>query len=531
MKLQFRGFTRRSLRGARTFRRMVSLSMGALIIFLYLSPNLFFVQHLPKSDPNRIRLATPFALLGVCLLTLITSVGDRAISFTPGEVDMLFPGPFTRRQLILYKLAKSTAAAMLSALFLSIVLRRHARWWPAAYLGIFLSLLFIQFFSVNAVIAAQSLGARLQGQVRKFIFAGALICALLTWKDVRAIGLPSNPMELMQHISISPIGHALLLPFSFFGEAITARTTGRLLQWALPAATMDIVLLCLLLLMDANYLETASAASGRRYAQLQRIRGGSFLSIGVKGDARWHVPMPAYLGGIGPIVWRQITSAFRSAKGLMFLMLILAIGSGSVGYTAGKSTTQFFSVFGGVALWITLLVATMLKFDFRGDLDLMDVLKSLPLPAWAIATGQLFAPTLLLALTHFILLAVAGWLVPSQRNAFIYLAVLVLPFDALLFAVENLLFLRFPTRPAAASPGDFQILGRQTFVLATKMMVLVVGVLPPLIIAGLVWMATDKSRLAFTLVAAAMMSCEVLVLIPLIGRAFVRFDPSIHTPA
>jgi hypothetical protein len=529
MQLQLRGLTRRSLRGTRTLRRLAALAFGGVMFALYLAPNIFY--RLPPSDPNRVRLAAPFALLGICVLTLITSAGDRAISFTPGEVDMLFPGPFTRRQLILYKLAKSTAAALLSALFLSIVLHRHASWWPACYTGIFLSLLFIQFFSINAVIAAQSLGTQLQSRLRWIILMGFLAAVTLIARNVFAESPPLNIVQMMQRISYSPLGHFLLFPFTFFGETITAQTSGQLLQWALPAATMDIVLLCLLLLMDANYLETASAASERRYAQLQRIRGGSFLSMGIKGDAHWHVRKPAFLGGIGPIVWRQITAAVRSSKGLLFLMLILALGAAPLVLGAGNQAAHFLPAFGGVALWFTLLVSTMLKFDFRGDLDLMDVLKALPLQPWAIATGQLVAPSILLAATHFALLAVAARVIPGQHAAFLCAAALVLPFDLLLFAVENLLFLLFPTRPAAASPGDFQILGRQAFILATKMIVLSVAAIPPLVVAVLVWKVTGESQPAFTIVAATCMLLEVLVLIPLIGRAFVRFDPSIHTPA
>ena len=40
-------------------------------------------------------------------------------------------------------------------------------------------------------------------------------------------------------------------------------------------------------------------------------------------------------------------------------------------------------------------------------------------------------------------------------------AALAFPFNALLMSTENLIFLLFPSRPAASSPGDFQVLGRQ----------------------------------------------------------------------
>jgi hypothetical protein len=531
MRLQFRGLTRRSLRGARTLRRLALFALGAVILLMWLGPSLFFSHRLPKSDPQRIRTAAPFALLGICVLTLVTSAGDKAISFTPGEVDMLFPGPFTRRQLIVYKLGKSTAAAMLSALFLSVLLHRHARWWPACYMGVFLSLLFIQFFSINAVIVTQTLGTRLQARVRLAVFIGAVVAGALIAREVFGGSTPLSVEQMMQSIGSSGIGYLVLAPFSCFAEAMTAPTLAELLHWGLPAITIDVALLALLLMLDANYLEAASVASERRYAQLQRIRGGSFLSVGMSSSASWHVPQPPFLGGVGPVVWRQITGAARSSKGLLFLLLILAVGAAPLAYSTGRQTHQFIWTFATVAAWLTLLVSTMLKFDFRGDLDLMDTLKSLPLRPWALATGQLLAPSLLLGVTHLALLAVAAHFVSHHASAFICAAVLVLPLDLLLFAVENLLFLLFPTRPAAASPGDFQILGRQALVLAGKMIVLTIVAVPPLAIAILVWTVTSKSVAAFTIAAAALVMAEVMAMIPLIGWAFVRFDPSIHTPA
>ncbi len=336
---------------------------------------------------------------------------------------------------------------------------------------------------------------------------------------------------MMQRITYSSVGSVLLFPFSFFGETITAETFPALMRWSVPAMAMDAALLLLLLMLDAHYLEAASVASERRYAQLQRIRGGSVLSIGVSGNARWHIAQPPFLGGIGPILWRQMTVAVRSSKGLLFLLLILAVGATPLIYSTGRQTQHFATTFASVAVWLTLLVSTMLKFDFRGDLDLMDVLKSLPLHPWAIAAGQLIAPSLLLGATHLALLAVAARAAPHHNSAFACAAALVLPLDFLLFAVENLLFLLFPTRPAAASPGDFQILGRQAMVLSGKMIALAIIVMPPLAIAFLVYALTRESLAAFAIAAAVLIIAEVLAMIPIIGWAFARFDPSIHTPA
>ena len=45
-----------------------------------------------RPNPEYVRGVVPLILLGICLLTTMTSAGDKAVAFTPGEVDLLFPG-------------------------------------------------------------------------------------------------------------------------------------------------------------------------------------------------------------------------------------------------------------------------------------------------------------------------------------------------------------------------------------------------------------------------------------------------------
>jgi hypothetical protein len=531
MRLQARGLTRRALRGAKTPRRMLLFALGGVIIVLWLGPSLFMQNRLPPSDPQRIRTVAPFALLGICLLTLISSAGDRAISFTPGEVDMLFPGPFTRRQLIVFKLTKSTCAAALSALFLSFFLQRHAKWWPACYVGVLLTLLFIQFFSINAVLIAQTVGTAVASRWKTGIAIATVIVGAMVARHLSDSTNGGDLLGWMKRIDAVPAAHLLLLPFALFGWVITAAGPVELAKLGTIAVAIDAGLLALAMRLDENYLEAATVASARRSAQLQRIRGGAMLSMGVgRGEARWHVPQPPLLGGAGPIAWRQFTNAFRSAKGLLFLLVILAVGASPL-LSTRSDPTRYATTFISVIVWLTVMVSTLLKFDFRGDIDLMDFLKSLPIRPWLLAAGQLVTPTLLIAATHLAILALAARMMPQYRTAFISAAVLVLPVDLILVAVENLIFLLFPTRPAAASPGDFQILGRQSLVLAGKMFSLLILAGPPLAIALLIYVLSGKSLVVFTTLAAGLMIAELAGLLVLIGWAFVRFDPSIHTPA
>lgn len=527
--LQFRAFCRRMAGGRSTPKRLVTFAFGVVVVLMWL----FAVMKARQSDPDNVQTAMPFVLLGICLLTIITSAGDKAIAFTPGEIDFLFAAPFTRRQLIAYKLLKSFLIALMTALFLSFVMLHNARWWPACYVGIFLSLLFIQLFSINAVIIAQTAGTRAHSRVRQVVLFGVVAAVIIVVREyIVAAPQGHRPIEILRELEVSPVGSVVLAPFQTFGETMTAPGLAPLARSAALALIVNGLLLTLVFSLDSAYTEAAMSASTRRYAQLQRIRGGSMLSIGAGKTARFHVPAAPWLAGIGPIAWRQLISATRSARGLLLLLLIVGIGAGPTLASVSSTTDapHLTGVFIGFMLWLTILISTMLKFDFRGDLDQMQVLKALPIHPASLAIGQILIPTTMLATMHLFVLYGAARAMPAYQSWLIVGCLLAFPVDLLLFAIENLIFLLFPSRPAAASPGDFQVLGRQVVVMAIKMFVLVIACMPPAIISGFIYVFSGNSQTALVASAVPLLLAETAGLVPLMAWAFNRYDPSVDTP-
>ena len=534
IRMQSRGFVRRMLRGASSPRKAVFLVLGVVVIMLWLGPALLTsvaVRHTHperlQTSPERFRTIAPLALLGICIVTIVSSAGDKAIAFTPGEVDTLFPGPFSRRQLLGYKLIKSALAAVFTALLLSLALLPYARMWVACYIGIFLTLLFIQLFSTAGVLFGQTISQRAYTTFRQLVLAAALLLVLLWGRHWIAT---HDRQRAFHELRDSELGQKLLAPLEPFGRAMTAYDLDELGSAAGQAVLIDAGLLALVFLLDANYLEAAIGASRRRYAQIQRIRSGSLLAASVKGDVKWMLPRPPWAGGAGPIAWRQATSAARSAKGFLFLLLILAVAVGPVVASAMRSSDAS-APLAATLVSLTVLLSGMLKFDFRGDLDHIDELKALPLRPRALAVGQIAVPTLILTGIHVLLLVSVAVMAESRRDILIAAACLALPFNALLMATENLIFLLFPTRPAAASPGDFQVIGRQAAQLVMKAVAVMLGCVVAFGVAVPVYIVTGGSMVVLTLLAGAILGAQTAGLIPAIAWAYNRFDPSIDTPA
>ena len=100
----------------------------------------------------------PIGMLAFCVMTLVTTAGERTVAFTPAEVDFLFPGPFSRRQLLGYKMARSSFGALFTATIFSFVFLRYSQHWLGGWIGIFLALIFVQLLAMVIVLLGQTVG-------------------------------------------------------------------------------------------------------------------------------------------------------------------------------------------------------------------------------------------------------------------------------------------------------------------------------------------------------------------------------------
>jgi hypothetical protein len=231
-----------------------------------------------------------------------------------------------------------------------------------------------------------------------------------------------------------------------------------------------------------------------------------------------------------------LTTAARSSGRLVFLVLILGIvfGAPILGNLRGEGNNALPGeavgmVVLGTVLWFTVLFTPLMPFDFRGDVDRMALLKTLPVPAWRLAVGQLLAPVLVMSALHVLTFVGLAAAFPGTRGWVPVGLAYVLPFNFLLFALENLLFLLFPFRLLHNSPGDFQALGRNVLFLFAKGFALaVVGMLSAVL--GVIAYLISGSVLVGVLVPWPAVALAAAALVPLVALAFARFDVSRDTP-
>lgn len=530
LRLHFLGKIRNSLRGVRTPRGLTFLALGIGVLSLWLGPALYRALRMPRADPEMVRAIAPFAILGFCLSNLFTSFGESAVAFTGAEVDFLFPAPFTRRSLLGYKILKTALGTAFSSLIFSILLLRYSSSWIACCVGIWLTVQFMQLFAIAVILIGQNIGERAYTETRRIALIVAALLAIIAVGPTLAVHLHSNPLDFMMQVHATIAGRVLLAPFDIFARTITASAPD-LLKWAIPAFLINLLMLAIVIGLDANYLESAATASQRRYERRQRARGGGIARLAGGSGPRFRVVQLPRCGGAGPIAWRQLIGAARSSRALLILLLVIAIAAGTfILQHRGGSLSSLEKLLGAVA-WMNIVFISMLKFDFRDELDRLDLLRSLPIRPIAVAAAELFTPVLVLTLMQATLLVAVTICIKDGWKVAVLAAAFAVPFNVLHVGIENLLFLMFPLRSAGLIAGDMQLFGRQMVLFPCKFLLMLTALSVAAAVGTVGYILGNKSWPAFGAVAWVALSLVALATIPLLARAYARFDPSMDTPA
>lgn len=480
----------------------------------------------------------PVGLFVFTVASLLFSAGEQSLYYSPAEVTFLFAGPYRRRQLLGYKLMTMLILSAFSAVFFALASTMISPKLISGFLGSFSMILFLQLLQMVIGLAGNTLGALAWSRGRKLILAGVAVIVCLAILSAGRELIGSGLIEALERIERSPVAIAILSPFRFFVLAITAeRVWPDLVQPLLVCGLIDGALLGLIFALDASYLEAASTASAKRFAKFQRLGGGGggIRSMGKRptGRLRFRPPEAPWWGGVGPNFWRQMTGALGDPGRLVGVLVMIAAVPCVMIAVAPRDPRQleplpYISM--GMIAWMSIVMSFLIPYDFRGDVDLMEELKVLPISPNRLALGQLLTPTIIASLAQMLaMVAVIIGLGGIKVVAWSFLAFLV-PVNFLFYAIENLLFLWFPSR-VVAGQFDVMAVGRQVLFMLAKVLGLALG-LGLAALAGTIFYFLTGRGMIPALIAAwvAMVACSLAV-VPLVGNAFSRFDVSRDVPA
>jgi len=532
LQLRYRAWLRRQSQKMHTLRGISLAGFGAILLCLWIL-SLVADPSVRRLGPDSLERYGALVLLAYSLVVILVSSSGKAVSFTPAEVNFLFSGPFSRRGLLVYKIITSLALSSLSAGFMMFLLHAYTRLIVAGFLGLVLAAAFLHLLSMAVSLAVITLEAHAYNRHRKFALGALFGAALLIVLQATGEAFPQSAGEFLTRAEESPVLHLILEPLSWYARAFAApRVWPDLVHWSLMALAVNGVLAVAVIGFDTHYLEAASIAGERVYARLQRIRSaGSTVQLFAPVKGVFSLPSLPWWGGLGPIAWRQLLAAIRSVKGLLLYLCFC----GAVllwPFLFEKASRGITNLLGemtpAIVIMATLFISSIIAFDFRADIDRIDVLKSMPIPPYGLAFGQLVTPVILATIFQLFLVAFLAAVWRGIGLLALFGVIFIVPFNVLLFGVDNLLFLLFPSR-FIPTPGDFLLMGQQLLVsvarCATLTLMLIVAGLP----AGIVYFVGGDP---FVLLFAAWLGLASAAagLVWFVAQAFSSFDVARSTP-
>jgi hypothetical protein len=204
----------------------------------------------------------------------------------------------------------------------------------------------------------------------------------------------------------------------------------------------------------------------------------------------------------------------------------------SPGPTQGARGTSLIPAAGiGMTFYLTFLFTMQLPWAFRGDLDHIEFLKTLPLHPALLATGELAGGVLVMTAIQLVLFAIFTAAAPAGWPMILAAAAFCLPFNGIMLGLNNLLFLLYPVRHPAGTTFDFQMFGKLMLLFSLQIVLLLPLLGIPAALGGAAYFLAGYSWPAFALTTWFLLAAELLPLVLAVAWAFLRFDVSTQTPA
>ena len=530
--LRLRGGVRYRLSQFATLRGVAFLLVLAAIVSLVVGVGVSIpsdeLSRIPLQDPNNLREHIsnymPLGLFAACLFTVFAATGP-ALHFSQNEINFLFAGPFSRRSLVIYKCCAYFAGAILSAGIITLLIPPRASTGLAAFTGSLLTLLFIQLSS-----AAFSMFGHAFESSRLMRARQPTILLLLTVVSATIVYVTAttdkNILDLLSGFRHSWLGTILVAPFAVFAELFLAQKIfPDLVAWAVPAITINAALVLVIIALDGRTTDRSLSESRRLSTRWARMKQGASFWASDKTTGR-SVRRSPVLGGLGPIVWRQTMNAVRNSGRVVLVFLVIAMFTGPILASAG-TTLKIGVIVGLLYVFIAFILPRSLLCDFRGEFGSMELYKALPIAPWRICAGQLVVPVLLASAIELVMIfSTLLFFEGAAQVVLIALMAFTVPSNLLLYGVENLVFLLFPTRLLPVGRVDFEFLGRTLVDFILKTIIIVTAVVAAGAAGFAALDATGQSYLWFAITSWLVLTVIGSLTVPLLGIAFRRFKVS-----
>ncbi|HEU4586419.1 MAG TPA: putative ABC exporter domain-containing protein, partial [Gemmatimonadaceae bacterium] len=504
--LTWRGFRNRTIRQIRRVRqpRYAVAMIAGLFYFWWI----FFRPDRPRPMASAISggdsaemLLTVFSL-GLALMVgsfWLLGSGRAPLTFTQAEVQLLFPAPITRRELVELKLFQAQLAIILSTVVWVVLLGRRDE--GVLQSGIALWILFTTMYlhRVGASLVRTSASGHGVAGARHnrwtLIVLGAVLLAVLwsvlaAFPSLRAAANGGDLVGALGDLLHSPAIAAVLFPFRLVLAPLLAASSVEWLRAILPALLILLLHVPWVLRTDAAFEEAAAEAAVKRAERIEAVRSrrGRVRAPRATGARNW-LPLAPRGRPANAIVWKNIIAITRtiptSTAGMVVAVIVVSLTAMFMIAPNVHDTTTVAAILMLVAAGFLVVVGPLwIRNDLRLDMLRLELLRAYPLSGTSIVRAELVASTAVLTLLQYLLVIAsffALWrggpmeLTLSERTAALLIALLVAPaVNSANLLVQNAAALLFPewVRLGLARPGGVEAMGQAIVTTVGSMLVL-----------------------------------------------------------
>lgn len=344
----------------------------------------------PIPDAERQAMLSSF-LAFLMILGVLGGIGQRGLLFSKADLDLVFPGPFTRRQMLAYHFVPHHIAGALLALMYVVML--GGRKMPSP-LGCFLGFVLCQMTSAHLTAFAAELSMlvadKLYAKLRKATIALAIVVSIV---GILAVVLSITTMhdggevEMGSRLRLawdSTWMQVLFYPAFAAGEMAGARTLGDGLIHMLGLIACAAGSFVLVSMLKVDFLEKSYVATTRFRSRMDKAKHG-LHDVKVKSSSSG--PQSRFFTGAGAVLWLNALIMRRQLRAVLGGVIVVGVMLAMFG-RQGRDATTVLTVLTMVPLWMALPVG------FRMPRDQLLTVRQLPLPPMAVVGSLLAVPTL-----------------------------------------------------------------------------------------------------------------------------------------
>jgi hypothetical protein len=304
---------------------------------------------------------------------------------------------------------------------------------------------------------------------------GLLIVFLMIGGQDRFLFEPSPDARMsMESLAHHPLVHTLLLPLSPWALAITAESAREFWPWFGACVLLLFGAYELTARIPVDFRELSLATSADIAKRLNRMRRGGWSAGQAEAGKTalgWNVPWLFGRSPFGAVAWLKLVAIVRKSRGTIlfsaFVIALVTLGITSMGRSLDtREELLLGSIL--VSTIATVYLCTGLRFDFRGDLELMQQVKAWPLAPWRTFLATVL-PEVVLVSGLISIALVARMLYLGAFHPLVLVVIALEPLIVLTWvALDNAVFLFMPVRYTPGQEGAFQHIGRSIALLLLR---------------------------------------------------------------